>query len=284
MSMFKIRGIIGHSLRMVRFPIEILNFRIIRKFSCSIYENSCPLISVVIPTMPSRLELLCSRALPSIEEQTYKNIEVILIFDEKNDRILELIDNHKSINIRIFFTNPTFKEYPSTKIKWMVGAIRPLNYGIKKSRGKWIARLDDDDEWVPEHLSKSLEFAISNKFDFVSSHSTLIDKSGSRMDPAFRIDDPYYTGNNSRLPIGPRIGSPITWLMASYLKKIKYDRHGWVKKRNKPADLDMVTRIYQSGAKIGFISESHATVRPRGNINEIGLNQFIRESKIGSDE
>ena len=103
MSMFKIRGIIGHSLRMVRFSSEILYFRIIRRINYSVYKNSCPLISVVIPTMPSRLDLLCSRALPSIEEQTYKNIEVILIFDEKNDQILELTDNYKSINLIIFF-------------------------------------------------------------------------------------------------------------------------------------------------------------------------------------
>jgi glycosyltransferase involved in cell wall biosynthesis len=283
-SISMIKGRIGHTVRLIRLPIEITRFRLARITGKLIFNDNKPLVSVIIPTMPSRLELLESRALNSLSQQTYKHFEVYLVFDETNDEIFTIKDKFKNLDIQIQVTKPTFKNYPDEKIRWMVGAIRPLNHGIKKSQGTWIARLDDDDEWVPEHLSKSLSFAISNKFDFVSSHSTLIDKSGSRMDPAFKIDDPYYTGNNSRLPIGPRIGSPITWLMASYLKKIKYDRYSWVKKRNKPADLDMATRIYQSGARIGFLSESHATVRPRGDINEIGLNQFIRESEMDSDE
>ena len=279
-----IKGRIGHTVRLILLPIEITKFRLARITGKAIFTDNEPLVSVVIPTMPSRLELLESRAFNSLSQQTYKNFEVLLVFDEINEKVFAIKDKFKNLDIQILTTRPTFKSYPDAKIRWMVGAIRPLNYGIKKSRGKWIARLDDDDEWVPEHLSKSLEFAISNKLDFVSSHSTLIDKSGSRLDPAFRIDDPYYTGNHSRKSIGPRIGSPITWLMASNLKKIKYDRYSWVKKRNKPADLDMATRIYQSGARIGFITESHATVKPRGNVNEIGLAQFVNESISATDK
>lgn len=275
-----IKGHIGHTIRLALLPIEIIRFRLARKTGKLIFSENEPLVSVVIPTMPSRLELLELRALNSLSQQTYKNFEVYLVFDEINEKVFSITDKFKDLNIQIEVTKPTFKNYPDEKIRWMVGAIRPLNHGIKKSRGTWIARLDDDDEWIADHLSKSLAFAISNKFDFVSSHSTLIDKSGPRMDPAFRIDDPYYTGNTLRPPIGPRIGSPITWLMASYLKKIKYDRYSWVKKRNRPADLDMATRIYQSGAKIGFIAESHAIVKPRGSTNEIGLSQIIAENNI----
>jgi len=266
-------------VRLMRLPIEITRFRLARITSKLIFNDNKPLVSVIIPTMPSRLKLLESRALNSLSQQTYKHFEVYIVFDETNDEVFTIKDKFKNLDIQIQVTKPTFKNYPDEKIRWMVGAIRPLNYGIKKSQGKWIARLDDDDEWVPEHLSKSLQFAISNKYDFVSSHSTLIDKSGSRLDPAFRIDDPYYTGNDSRQPVGPRIGSPITWLMASYLKTITYDRYSWVKKRNKPADLDMATRIHQAGARIGFIAESHAIVRPRGSTNEIGLSQVIAENR-----
>ena len=278
-SISRIKGRIGHTVRLIRLPTEIIKFRLARITGKAIFTDNEPLVSVVIPTMPSRLELLESRALNSLSKQTYLNIEVFLVFDEINEEVLAISNKFKNLDIKIKFTKPTFKSYPDEKIRWMVGAIRPLNYGIKKSQGKWIARLDDDDEWVPEHLSKSLQFAISNQYDFVSCHSTLIDKSGSRLDPAFRIDDPYYTGNDSRQPVGPRIGSPITWLMASYLKKIKYDRYSWVKKRNKPADLDMATRIHQAGARIGFIAESHAIVKPRGSTNEIGLSQIIAENR-----
>lgn len=78
------------------------------------------LVTVVIPTIKGREELL-ERAIQSIKNQTYKNIEIIIV-DE--------------------------------------GLPAPVqrNIGIKRSKGKYIAFLDDDDEWLPTKIEKQVEY------------------------------------------------------------------------------------------------------------------------------
>jgi len=79
------------------------------------------LISVVIPTIPERKKYL-DNAINSVKNQTYKNIELIIVTEGKS-----------------------------------AGASR--NIGIKKARGNYIAFLDDDDTWHPEKLEKQLKLA-----------------------------------------------------------------------------------------------------------------------------
>jgi len=84
------------------------------------------LVSVVIPTVPKRKKEL-QRALESVKNQTYKNIEIIVV-DE--------------------------------------GLPAPIqrNRGIKRSHGEFIAFLDDDDIWFPEKIDEQV--ALLNKKEF----------------------------------------------------------------------------------------------------------------------
>lgn len=84
-----------------------------------------PLISVVIPTIPSRKHLL-ERALKSVNNQTYKNIEILIIDDADS-------------------------------------ATKARNRGIDKSKGQFIAFLDDDDEWMPTKLEKQMNYMLRHK-------------------------------------------------------------------------------------------------------------------------
>lgn len=76
--------------------------------------SESPLVSVVVPTIARRKDLL-ARALDSVGAQTYPNLEVIVV-DEG---------------------------LPATVQR---------NIGIERSRGKYVAFLDDDDEWVPDKI------------------------------------------------------------------------------------------------------------------------------------
>ena len=91
------------------------------------------LVSVVIPTR-NRPELL-ARALQSVLDQTYRNIEIIVV-DDHSDKPLEL--NKLGVNcdhslIRLI-QNP-----------FRYGGARSRNVGVKVSRGNFICFLDDDD-------------------------------------------------------------------------------------------------------------------------------------------
>ena len=112
------------------------------------------LVSVVIPTY-SRNETL-SKAIDSVLEQTYKNLDIIVVDDNP-----EGSEWRKS-------TEKLMKKYAKEprirylKNKQNLGGSGARNEGIKASRGEYIAFLDDDDEFFPMKVEKQLECALSS--------------------------------------------------------------------------------------------------------------------------
>lgn len=95
-----------------------------------------PLVSVNITTY-NRAHLL-QRCLNSVFKQTYSNIEVIIVDDHSNDNTEQVIADYKEIHSRIrYFCH-----------KKNFGLSFSRNTGVKASIGKYIAFMDDDDEWI----------------------------------------------------------------------------------------------------------------------------------------
>lgn len=90
-------------------------------------------------------------AVNSILEQTYKNIELIIIDDGSNDSTREKIKKIKDIDSRI-----TLLE------KERSGIASCLNDGLDIASGEYIARMDGDDISLPLRFEKQLHFLLSN--------------------------------------------------------------------------------------------------------------------------
>lgn len=110
------------------------------------------LISVILPTY-KRCQIL-TKAVNSVINQTYKNWELIIIDNNSNDGTEELIKNY--YNNKISFL----------KINNFGSIAKSRNYGIKKSRGKYLAFLDSDDYWTKNKLEICLNF-INDKVDLI---------------------------------------------------------------------------------------------------------------------
>lgn len=106
-------------------------------------------MSVIIPTFDRGKEelkkLLINRALNSVYNQTYKNIEIIVVIDGNSDTCKALLDKE------MLKHNIKYYEYGQR-----VGAATTRNYGVEKASGKWIAFLDDDDEWMETKIEKQV--------------------------------------------------------------------------------------------------------------------------------
>jgi glycosyltransferase involved in cell wall biosynthesis len=117
-----------------------------------------PLVSVIIPTY-KRSEFL-PRAIQSVLDQTYRNIEIIIVDDNDGD-------NYYRENTRFVleqrFEKVAFKYLKHEKNKGQAAA---RNRGIKESFGEFIAFLDDDDEWLPTKLEKQVKLIQSLPEDY----------------------------------------------------------------------------------------------------------------------
>ncbi len=108
------------------------------------YINSDkPLVSVIIPTY-NRANLI-GRAIQSVLDQTYQNIEIIVVDDASNDNTEEIVTKSHSKDI-------VYLRHDCTK-----GGGAARNTGIIASSGQYIAFLDDDDEWLNDKLKKQVE-------------------------------------------------------------------------------------------------------------------------------
>lgn len=100
-------------------------------------------ISVIIPTY--NRESTIKRSIESVVSQTYPVLEILIVDDGSTDETIAVIE----------------KEYAGRNIKIIrqnhKGAQAARNAGIKAARGKYIAFLDSDDEWLPEKLELQVE-------------------------------------------------------------------------------------------------------------------------------
>ena len=94
-----------------------------------------PLVSVVI-SVYNENPLYLKEAIRSVLEQTYRNLEIIIIDDGSNDRAcLEVLDKAQRMDARVTVVHNQEN----------AGLTKSLNAGLEMAKGKYLARMDSDD-------------------------------------------------------------------------------------------------------------------------------------------
>lgn len=117
------------------------------------------LVSVIITTYKRPYEILY-RAINSVINQTYSNLEIIIVDDSPNDysKREEIKENIQEIyDSRISYIQHEFNR----------GGCAARNTGIRNSHGNLIAFLDDDDEWGDNKIELQLKAIEKENADFV---------------------------------------------------------------------------------------------------------------------
>jgi glycosyltransferase involved in cell wall biosynthesis len=114
-------------------------------------EKIAPKISVQIITK-NRAKLL-PLAIESALNQTYKNIEIIIVDTNSTDKTEELVKRYVAIDARIKYF----------RIVENLGITKTRNFALSKSTGSYVAILDSDDFWLSEEkLEKQIDFLLKN--------------------------------------------------------------------------------------------------------------------------
>jgi glycosyltransferase involved in cell wall biosynthesis len=113
-----------------------------------------PLVSIITPTFNAARYL--TEVYLSINAQTFRDFEWIIIDDGSTDNTRELIKEYAE---RHEFIKTVYMKVNS-------GPIEARNIGIRAAQGRYIAFLDADDVWLPEKLEKQVSFMINEDAGF----------------------------------------------------------------------------------------------------------------------
>ncbi len=122
------------------------------------------LVSVIIPYF--RKKSTISNSINSILEQTYKNFEIIIVYDDESKSDLNFIKEFENLDSRISVIQNNQKK----------GAGRSRNIGIVNSKGEFISFLDADDTWQSNKLSRQIKFMKSNNYDISHTSYSIVNE------------------------------------------------------------------------------------------------------------
>ena len=114
------------------------------------YSSRAPVVTVVIPTF-QRPELVL-RAVRSVLAQTFHAFEVVVVSDGPDPSLAPLLDSLGDGRVRC------------VELAAHGGANAARNGGAEAARGRWVALLDDDDEWLPGKLTAQMAAAERSRY------------------------------------------------------------------------------------------------------------------------
>lgn len=109
--------------------------------ACNSSRN--PVVSVITPTYNDSGTL--SRAIDSVLNQTYGTFEYIIVDDASTDDTESVVELYDDTRIQ-------YLRHEENK-----GGSAARNTGIEQAKGKYVAFLDADDEWLPEKLAAQID-------------------------------------------------------------------------------------------------------------------------------
>jgi glycosyltransferase involved in cell wall biosynthesis len=135
-----------------------------------------PKVSIIISTY-NRRDLL-KRAIKSALNQSFDNLEVIVVDDCSTDKTEELVKNYMALDDRV--------RYFKTKVNCGFDS-KPKNIGISKAKGDYVMFLDDDDFQRRDAVKILLKYIETTKCD-VAYGDYLIGRKGEQMKPGWSVN------------------------------------------------------------------------------------------------
>ena len=204
------------------------------------------MISVIIPC--HNCESFINRCVDSVLNQTYQDVEIILVNNNSSDNSLALLNKYKSE-----FPDKIFVFEESKK-----GAPAARNHGLYKARGEWIQFLDADDELSPDKLQGQLNIALATGADVVAGACLLLYKKENRIVQIIRRADKDIWKGLITSNLG--ITSSNLWSKQAF-----FDVNGWDETLSSSQEYDVLFRLLKNNAKVAVDNSVKTTVHFSNN-------------------
>jgi glycosyltransferase involved in cell wall biosynthesis len=224
------------------------------------------LVSVIMSTYNEEPDWL-KKSIDSILNQTYRNIEFIIVLDKpENEELRSILYEYEKKDNRVkIILN-----------KKNMGLVKSLNTALEHCHGKYIARMDADDISDPERISKEKNYLENNKLDFVFSGMIVIDENDKKL---YEWDNNNFSPEEIKKVMGIwNISLHPTWFVK---REVFTSLKGY---RDIPysEDYDFSLRALSNGFKIGKLNENLLLYRMRstGISKSNNFEQFIISRKL----
>lgn len=151
-------------------------------------------VTIITPTWNSQNYIQLTIA--SVQAQTYKNWEMLIVDDCSTDNTVNIIKEIANRDSRIIL----FEQ------KKNQGVAVARNIALYNGTGRYIAYLDSDDIWKPEKLERQISFMKRNNCGFSCTSYEVIDSSGKKLNKVIhmldKVDYKNYLVNNLLQTVG----------------------------------------------------------------------------------
>lgn len=197
-----------------------------------------PLVSIIMSVYNG--EQFLQKAIDSILNQTYNNLQFIIIDDCSNNATKEILFAIKDKRVEVIYN---IQQHGLTK---------NLNTAINYCKGKYIARMDADDISLPARIEKQVNFL--EYYNHLAGCATFINLINEKEEITgiWQDDRKYVTEQQIKkiLPTKNVIAHPTVMLRANILKKYKYNSQ-----QKHSQDWDLWLRLFADDLVISKIEE-----------------------------
>lgn len=197
-----------------------------------------PLVTVRIATY-DRGAIVAERSIASALAQTHRNLEILVVGDACDAKTEAAVRSVRDSRVR-FENLPRRGDYPSDPTRrWMVAGAAPMNRALMTAQGDWIAPLDDDDEFTPDHVEVLLGACRDRGLEFAYGEADMEVEPGSWH------------------AVGawpPREGSIVhaAVLYDARLRVMTHALDSW--RLRQPSDWNLWHRMRDAGVRMGFVN------------------------------
>lgn len=207
-----------------------------------------PLVSVIMSTYNETIDDL-KKSTKSILNQTYGNIEFIIVDDNPNNiELKDYLERIKDKRVRLIFNEKN------------IGLVKSLNKAILSSSGDYIARMDADDISINWRLEKQMDYLLNNGIDIVGADIERIDEYDNIIQ-----EHMHFPSTDKEIKKHIKWGSCIphpTWIV----RKDIYIKLNGYRNIHSCEDYDFLLRVINSGEyKLGNVPEVCLKYRVRQN-------------------
>ena len=237
-------------------------------------KQSENLISIVVPIY--NVEKYLKRCIDSLVNQTYENLEIILINDGSTDNSEEIIKSYNDSRIK-YFKNKNQG----------IGITR--NFGIEKATGKYIMFIDSDDYIDTKMCDLMIKKAIKNQLDMVICNFYCETDDGKQ--EKVEIED-FGITNLRNTPSLINQVNPSPWNKL-YLTKLVKDNNIKFVENKKYEDAPFFTNYIKYAKRVALVKEclnhymihanSETTIRDRRCFDILDIVDIIRKQYEGEE-